>query len=88
MSMFPCVAAFQAQQSLVFVDFVSQLELEGLGTWITAAIVGGCIAFFVIYEKVTGKPFVKSKEERREARRRRKIVLWEYKRNRKDGDRD
>ena len=34
-----------------------------------------------VAKQVTGKDFVKSKEERREARKRRKHVLWEYKRD-------
>ena len=37
--------------------------------------------FNVIYQKVTGRSFVKPRAERREARKRRKVVLWEYKRD-------
>lgn len=49
-------------------------------TWMCVAGVVGFIAFCMAYKKITGKHFVKSRSERREARRKRKIVLWEYKR--------
>ena len=60
----------------------AQLLYEGDTTaWIALAVLAGCIAFFALYEKVTGRPFVKSRQERREARNRRKFVLFEYKRD-------
>jgi len=40
-----------------------------------------CIAFFGLHEKVTGRPYVKSKKDRRRARERRKHVVWKYERN-------
>ena len=49
--------------------------------WFPVAIVAGFIGFNIIYKKVTGREFVKSREERREAEKKRKIVLWEYKRD-------
>lgn len=63
------------------VDFVRALVAGDTGAWIAFAAIAGCILFFILYKKVTGKDFVKSKEERREARKRRKHVLWEYKRD-------
>ena len=39
------------------------------------------IAFNIVYKKVTGREFVKPRAERRKARNRRKIVLWEYRRD-------
>ena len=62
------------------VDSINGLFRGEPGSWIAFSIVAGCVSFFILYEKVTGKPFVKSKEERRTARNRRKIVLWEYRR--------
>ena len=49
-------------------------------TWMAVAGIAGFIAFCIAYKRITGKHFVKSRKERREARRKRKIVLWEYKR--------
>ena len=37
-------------------------------------------AFCATYKKLTGESLVKSRSQRREARRRRKHVVWEYKR--------
>jgi len=48
--------------------------------WIALGAIAACVGFFILYEKVTGKSFVKSKRKRREARNRRKFVLWEYRR--------
>ena len=42
---------------------------------------GGCLGFFALYKKCTGRSFVKSRTERRAARHRRKYVVWEYKRD-------
>lgn len=53
-------------------------------SWLAIGFILGCIGFFVVYEKITGKSFVKTKQERREARNRRKIVLWEYRRKSTD----
>ena len=48
---------------------------------LAVAFILGCIAFFFLYEKLTGRPFVKSKKERRRARERRKHVIWKYERD-------
>lgn len=63
-------------------EFVQELVNGEPAAWIALAGIAGCIAFFIIYEKVTGQPFVKSRAERRAARRRRKQVIWEYRRDR------
>lgn len=63
------------------VDFVRELWRGETSAWIVFAAIAGTIAFFALYKKITGEDFVKSKEERREARKRRKHVLWEYKRD-------
>lgn len=63
------------------VDFIKGLIAGDTGAWIALAAIAGCILFFILYKQVTGKDFVESKEERREARKRRKHVLWEYKRD-------
>ena len=63
------------------VDFVTGLFRGDAMAWIALGMIAGLIAFFVVYEKVTGRPFVKSKKQRREARKRRKHVLWEYHRD-------
>lgn len=49
--------------------------------WLAVGLIFTCIAFFGIYEVVTGRSFVKGKSERRAARRRRQRVLWEYERD-------
>ena len=46
--------------------------------WGGIALVVGFIGFCIAYKKITGRDFVKSRSERREARRKRKVVLWEY----------
>lgn len=48
-------------------------------TWIAVAGIIGFISFCFAYKKITGKDLVESRSERRAARRKRKIVLWEYK---------
>jgi len=63
-------------------DFLAGLYRGETTPWIALGMIAGLIAFCVTYEKATGKPFVKSRKERRAARKRRKIVLWEYKRDR------
>ena len=63
------------------IDFFKRLVAGETGAWIAFSAIAGCILFFAFYKKVTGKDFVKSKKERREARKRRKHVLWEYKRD-------
>jgi hypothetical protein len=46
--------------------------------WLAVGLIFACIAFFAVYELATGRSFVKSKYERRAARRRRQKVLWEH----------
>jgi len=48
---------------------------------LAVGLVFGCIAIFALHEMVTGRVFVKSRGERRAARRRRGRVLWEYERD-------
>lgn len=62
-------------------EFIGDLWNGELTSWIALGAILATIAFFIIYKQVTGKDFVKSKKERRAARRRRKIVLWEYERD-------
>lgn len=62
-------------------EFVRELIDGNRGAWIVFGVIVGIIAFFALYENMTGKSFVKSKEERREARRRRKHVVWESRRD-------
>ena len=45
------------------------------------ALIFAFIAFIAVQEVVTGRSFVKSSGERREARRRRKRILWDYDRD-------
>ena len=61
-------------------DFIKAVFHGETASCVTVGVIGACVAFFILYEKVAGRPFVKSKEERREAMKRRKIVLWEYRR--------
>ena len=61
-------------------DFVSDLINGDAMALYAIALIAGFITFCMAYKKFTGKSFVKSKKERREARHRRKFVLWEYKR--------
>jgi hypothetical protein len=63
------------------IDFVRGLWQGDTSAWVLFAAIAGTITFFALYKKITGEDFVKSKEERREARKRRKHVLWEYKRD-------
>lgn len=56
------------------------LALDKAG-WITYGAIAGVIAFFFLYKQITGKDFVKSPEERRKWRRKRKHVIWEYRRD-------
>lgn len=63
------------------VDFVRGLWNGETSAWVVLGAIAGTIGFFAIYKQITGKDFVKSKAERREARRRRKHVLWEYRRD-------
>lgn len=51
-------------------------------SWITLGAILGIIAFFALYQKVTGRSFVKSKKERRAWRESRHHVLWKYERDR------
>ena len=44
-------------------------------------LIVGMVAFFALHELVTGRPFVKSKKERRRAHERRHKVLWKYERD-------
>jgi hypothetical protein len=75
-------AALLARGRTNIFEFVEQLRNGEPAAWIALAAIAGCIAFFIMYEKVTGEPFVKSRAERRAARRRRKHVIWEYHRHR------
>lgn len=63
------------------VDFLRDLWRGETSAWLIFAAIAGTVAFFAIYKQVAGKDFVKSKEERRKDRKRRKHVLWEYKRD-------
>lgn len=49
--------------------------------WLVA-LLAAWILFNVAYKRITGRDFAKPRKERREARKRRKIVLWEYERDR------
>jgi heme exporter protein D len=49
--------------------------------WLAVGLIFACIAFFAVYQLVTGRSFVKSKAERRAARQRRQKVLWDYRRD-------
>jgi hypothetical protein len=62
-------------------DLIEGLSSGSILMWIALVVVLGSIGFFAIFEKVTGKSFVKSKEERRRARERRKHVIWKYERD-------
>ena len=61
-------------------EFFQDLWQGESSAWIALGVIVGIISFFAFYKKVTGKQFVKSKKERREARNRRKHVVWEYRR--------
>lgn len=63
-------------------DFIKDLANGDTGALIVLAVLAGIIAFFAIYKRITGRDFVKSRKERREARKRRHHVLWEYERDR------
>lgn len=69
-----------ARNRVSILEFIEMLTDGDTVAWIILGALAACIAFFILYEKMTGRPFVKSKKERREARHRRKHVLWEYKR--------
>ena len=71
---------FARRRTSIF-EFVGQLREGRPEAWIALGVLLSCVAFFALYEKITGRPFVKSREERRAARRRRKHVIWEYKRD-------
>ena len=62
-------------------DFARELWHGEPVAWYALAAIIAFIATAAIYQKVTGKSLVKSKRERREARRRRKHVIWEYERS-------
>lgn len=56
--------------------------IEGHGVTIgMIAALAVWILFSVAYKRITGREFVKPRKERREALKRRKIVLWEYERD-------
>lgn len=62
-------------------DLIQGLR-DGDPVWFAVlAIIGGCILFFALYEALGGRPFVRSKKERRRARERRQSVLWKYERD-------
>lgn len=63
------------------IDLIRDLASGDPMGWIAIGGIGGLIAFFALYQKFTGRSFVKSRKERREARRRRKHVIWEYRRD-------
>jgi hypothetical protein len=46
--------------------------------WLAVGFIFACIGFFAVHELATGRSFVKSKSERRAARRRRQKVLREH----------
>lgn len=60
-------------------DLISDLIAGDPQALIILAVIVFIIAFFATYQKITGKSLVKSKSERRAARNRRKIVLYERK---------
>ena len=62
-------------------EFIGQLREGSLTAWIALGVIASCILFFAVYEKCTGRSFVKGRAERRAARHRRKHVIWEYKRD-------
>lgn len=63
-------------------DFIRDLSHGDRGAILLLAGLFGFFAFCSYYNRITGKSFVKSKKERREARKRRYHVLWEYERDR------
>jgi hypothetical protein len=78
-AMFGTGSLILARSSVV--DLIRGLVEGERSSWIALVIIAGCIAFFIAYEKVTGKSIVRSRKERREARRRRKHVVWEHRRD-------
>lgn len=70
-----------ARDRYTIFEFISDLwNGEPMG-WLALGLIAGLIGFFVIYKQLTGEDFVKSRKERREARRKRKHVVWEYQRD-------
>ena len=67
-------------RSTDIVDVIRGLAGGDVLMWMALGFVFACVAFFALYETVTGRPYVKSRRERREALRRRRKVLWEYER--------
>jgi methyl coenzyme M reductase subunit C-like uncharacterized protein (methanogenesis marker protein 7) len=64
------------------VELVSRL-VDGNGVYIgLAAGLAVWILLNVVYKRITGHEFVKPRRERREALKRRKVVLFEYERDR------
>jgi hypothetical protein len=63
-------------------EFIEGLVEGDPGVWITLGVIAATVAFFAVYEKVTGRSYVKDTEERRRAKHRHKHVLWEYRRDR------
>lgn len=63
-------------------DFLQGIYRGNIFPWLFIGFIVVWIVFNVTYKKWTGKSFVKSRKERREARRRRKIVVWEFTRKR------
>lgn len=61
-------------------EFVSDLIAGDTSALIVLAVIVSTIAFFALYQKLTGQSFVKNKSERRAARNRRKFVFYESKR--------
>ncbi|MHB0960053.1 MAG: hypothetical protein ACYC0X_20040 [Pirellulaceae bacterium] len=65
------------------VELVQELIEGNRYTWIMFGVIFLIIVGMAVYQKATGSK-VFSKEARREGRRRRKHVLWEYERDKKD----
>ena len=72
------ISFFRSRDRYDVFEFFQDLSQGEKSSWIALGVIVGIICFFAIYKKITGKQFVKSKKERREARKRRKHVIWEY----------
>jgi hypothetical protein len=82
--MFPKLAStsvLQGRGRYDIIDLVKELWQGEPGAWAVLGAIVAFVTFLAAYQKVAGKSLVKSKRERREARCRRKHVIWEYKRD-------